>query len=109
MQSGWLAGPYASSKTGRWMIDTAIKGDWQIDEEIVLTPMLRVAHSMRWLSRDLFVEQDSIDGLRQRRRAWCEKNSRLHGGPREVVPGIAQSVTDTACRCRALRSCGVGS
>lgn len=42
----------------------AIKGDWQIDEEMVLTPMLRVAHSMRWLSRDLFVEQDSIDGLR---------------------------------------------
>ncbi|MCJ8055281.1 putative Ig domain-containing protein [Shinella curvata] len=72
--NGWLAGPYASLEIGkgvfwdtsllyggsandidtafwdgsfdtqRWMIDTAIKGEWQIGEATVLTPKLRAIY-----------------------------------------------------------------
>ncbi|MGD9479398.1 putative Ig domain-containing protein [Shinella sp. G-2] len=72
--NGWLAGPYASFEIGkgvywdtsllyggsandidtvlwdgsfdttRWMVDTAIKGQWQIDEATVLTPQLRAVY-----------------------------------------------------------------
>ena len=72
--NGWLAGPYASLEIGkgvfwdtsllyggsandidttswdgsfdttRWMIDTAIKGEWKIDEVTVLTPKLRAVY-----------------------------------------------------------------
>ncbi|MGQ3276974.1 MAG: putative Ig domain-containing protein, partial [Shinella sp.] len=72
--NGWLAGPYASFEIGkgvfwdtsllyggsandidtafwdgsfdtkRWMIDTAIKGEWQLDEVTVLTPKLRAIY-----------------------------------------------------------------
>jgi len=72
--NGWLAGPYASLEIGkgvfwdtsllyggsandidtafwdgsfdtkRWLIDTAIMGEWQIDEATVLTPELRAVY-----------------------------------------------------------------
>ncbi|MEI3856160.1 MULTISPECIES: autotransporter outer membrane beta-barrel domain-containing protein [unclassified Ensifer] len=72
--NGWLAGPYASLEIGkgvfsdtsllyggsandidtafwdgsfdtkRWLIDTAIMGEWQIDEVTVLTPELRAVY-----------------------------------------------------------------
>ncbi len=72
--NGWLAGPYASFEIGkgvywdtsllyggsandidtafwdgdfdttRWMIDSAIKGEWQIDDATVLTPKLRAVY-----------------------------------------------------------------
>ncbi|WP_416797416.1 Ig-like domain repeat protein [Ciceribacter azotifigens] len=72
--NGWLAGPYASFEIGkgvfwntsllyggsandidtgswdgsfdttRWMIDTAITGQWQIDESTVLTPKARAVY-----------------------------------------------------------------
>ena len=72
--NGWLAGPYASLEitkgvywdtsllyggsandidttfwdgsfdTKRWMFDTAIKGEWQIDEVTALTPKLRAVY-----------------------------------------------------------------
>ena len=72
--NGWLAGPYASLEIGkgvfwdtsllyggsandidtafwdgsfdtkRWMIDTAMMGEWQIDEATVLTPELRAVY-----------------------------------------------------------------
>ncbi|WP_310412142.1 Ig-like domain repeat protein [Mycoplana sp. BE70] len=72
--NGWLAGPYASLEIGkgvfwdasllyggsandidtafwdgsfdtkRWLIDTAIKGAWQLDEVTVLTPQLRAIY-----------------------------------------------------------------
>ncbi|OOG65727.1 hypothetical protein B0E45_26690 [Sinorhizobium sp. A49] len=72
--NGWLAGPYASFEIGkgvfwdtsllyggsandidtafwdggfdttRWMIDTALMGEWQLDEVTVLTPELRAVY-----------------------------------------------------------------
>ncbi|MBW0370301.1 IPT/TIG domain-containing protein (plasmid) [Ensifer adhaerens] len=72
--NGWLAGPYASFEIGkgvfwdtsllyggstndidtvfwngdfdttRWMIDTAITGEWQLDDATVLTPKLRAVY-----------------------------------------------------------------
>ncbi|WP_312363646.1 putative Ig domain-containing protein [Ensifer sp.] len=72
--NGWLTGPYASFELGkgvfwdtsllyggsvndidtafwdgsfdtnRWMVDTAVKGYWQIDEATVLTPKLRAVY-----------------------------------------------------------------
>ena len=72
--NGWMAGPYASFEIGkgvfwdtsllyggsandidtafwdgsfdttRWMINTAIKGEWKLDEATVITPKLRVLY-----------------------------------------------------------------
>ena len=90
--NGWLAGPYASFEIGkgvfwdtsllyggssndidtafwdgsfgtqRWMIDTAIKGEWQIGEATVLTPKLRAIYFNEKVD-DYSVHNDGGDEL----------------------------------------------
>lgn len=97
MGNGWLAGPYASFEFGtgvfwdtsllyggssndidtaswdgsfetkRWMIDTALKGEWQIDEVSVLTPMLRALYFNETIEdysvRNVAGDELAIDGF----------------------------------------------
>jgi hypothetical protein len=90
--NGWLAGPYASLEIGkgvfwntsllyggssndidtafwdgsfdtqRWMIDTAIEGEWQIGEATVLTPKLRAIYFNEKVD-DYTVQNDEGDEL----------------------------------------------
>lgn len=90
--NGWLAGPYASLEIGkgvfwdtsllyggsandidttfwdgsfdtkRWMVDTAIKGQWQIGEATVLTPKLRAIYFNETVD-DYTVHNDNDDEL----------------------------------------------
>ena len=90
--NGWLAGPYASFEIGkgvfwdtslryggssndidtafwdgsfdtqRWMIDTAIRGEWQIGEATVLTPKLRAIYFNETVD-DYTVRNDGGDEL----------------------------------------------
>ncbi|WP_160861951.1 putative Ig domain-containing protein [Shinella kummerowiae] len=90
--NGWLAGPYASLEIGkgvfwntsllyggssndidtafwdgsfdtqRWMIDTAIEGEWQIGEATVLTPKLRAVYFNEKVD-DYTVQNDDGDEL----------------------------------------------
>ncbi len=108
--TGWLAGPYGSLEVGegvffdasllyggsdneidtagfdssfdttRWMFDTAIRGQWQLDDVTTLTPKLRAVYYTEETAAAVGIEGSSMEQFRVSLGAEVERKFALENG-----------------------------